>query len=253
MIKIGSVRTTWKVIIWHAYLCLTTPGGRGTPIQPMGGGEGTPIWLRRVPPPFLTGGTLILPDGGYPHPSWLGVPPSSSSPKMDGIPIPGQDGRGTPIPSQDGGYPRVPPCPGQVPGWGVPHPSWLQIPPSRSSPRMGGIPIPGQDGGIPGYPPVQVRSQDGGYHHLRSGWGVLHPRSGWEEGGSPNQNSTICIYLLRGRQYASCVHAGGLSFVRISSLYLGVLLEFVRTTLGHLRFCHFFVRISLANFRIILS
>ena len=83
-------------------------------------------------------------------------------------------GWGTPWPGQDGG----------TQGWGTPCPE-MGYPPPPSQVRTGctpgqSIPPPQDDGVLPPPPP-------------------------------PTQLGQQKEYLLRGRQYASCVHAGGLS------------------------------------------
>ena len=84
-----------------------------------------------------------------------------------------------PIPGQDWGYPN------SGPRWGVP-PSQVR---RRGTPSQvqdrGGTPISGQDGGVH-------------WSQVRTG------------GGLP-QLEQHSMYLLHGMQYASCVHAGGLS------------------------------------------
>ena len=99
-------------------------------------------------------------------------------PLMGGTPFPGPGG-GYPFPGAGRGYPFPglnggvpPPGKGVPPAWeGGYPPTWEWVPPSGKGYPLGW-----------GYPPVQVRSQE--------------------------QHS---VYLLRGRQCASCVHAGGLS------------------------------------------
>ena len=118
--------------------------------------------LRGENPIWLTGGTPILPDWGYPLPrSGQGVP---------------QIGWDTPIQTWNGGTPH--------PDLGREYPpvqTWKGVTPPPPHPDLGrGYPIyPGQ---VPG----------GGYPQLE-------------------QHS---VYFLRGRRYASCVHAGRLSCFR---------------------------------------
>ena len=81
----------------------------------------------------------------------------------------------------------------------------------------GGYPISGLGrGGTPSQ--VQVRrgtpSQVWGVPHPRSGGVVPRPRSGGILRVPPPRNSRHLL-RLRGGRYASCVHAGGLSFVEI--------------------------------------
>ena len=119
---------------------------------------------------------------GVPHlSSGWGIPP----------PIPDQDRRGTPSQVRtEGGTPSqvsMGVCPSQV--------------------RMVGIPIPGQDGGDI---PSQVRM------------GVPPPKSavpGQDGGRGHTQLEQHSMYLLRGGRYASYVHAGGLSCLRLVSTF----------------------------------
>ena len=109
--------------------------------------------------------------------------------------------RGGTLPGQDRGYPRG--YPGRVPTWArmggtqVGSPSWQGTP-------------PGQDGGYPfgyspaGYPPGQGTHLAG----YPPGQGTP-PQPGQDGGGT--QLGQQKEYSLHGGQYASCVHAGGLS------------------------------------------
>ena len=87
-------------------------------------------------------------------------------------------------------------------------------------------PQPGQDRGD-GVPPSQVRLQ---YPSLpaRSGQGV--PQDGW---GTPSGTEQQSEHLLRGTQYASCIHAEGLSFYCLHTKYNGRLyFQFISPHLG---------------------
>ena len=80
------------------------------------------------------------------------------------------------------------------------------VPPSTLNrvypyPAYGVYPIPSQDAGTP-----NARSR--GVPHPRSGRGYPNSYSGWRQYPQLEQHS---MYLLHGGQYASCVHAGGLS------------------------------------------
>ena len=134
----------------------------------------------------IPGGTPILPDGGQ------GVPPSFL---MAGG-TPSFLSRGTPI-FQIGGTPSffMRGTPGGTPT-------------SRSGPRSGwGTPWSGLDG----YPRTPIRTGwgyplsglDGGYPPVGTGWGYPPP---------PKKTEQQSEYLLCGGRYASCVHAGGLSY-----------------------------------------
>ena len=97
--------------------------------------------------------------------------------------------------------------------------------------RGGGTPWSGQDGGrgTSGYIVVGVGQ---GYLMTRSGWGqgagippaqvrmgVAQDKVPPARDGVPTWIGQQREYLLCGRQYASCIHAGGLSsYVKISTL-----------------------------------
>ena len=110
-----------------------------------------------------------------------------------------------------------------VPQWLVPGP-FLRVPrpgPDRGYPsqvQMGeGVPWPGPDGGVlgpgVGYSPVQGF----GTPLARSGWegvpwsGVAYPPPPSSDRVPPRGIGQQMEYLIRGRRYASCVHAWGLS------------------------------------------
>ena len=91
-----------------------------------------------------------------------------------------------------------------------------QIRDAQSQPR--GYPSPRWGGGVP-------KSETGGTPLARSGWGTPPPqaRSGWVTSpprlgwGTPTPSiRQQSEHLLRGGQYASCVHAGGLSYHEFS-------------------------------------
>ena len=99
-------------------------------------------------------------------------------------------GGGVPISGPDGGYPH----PSQLWGGGVPHPF-----------RLGGTPIL-PDGVTPILPDKRV---PWGTPLVKTGWGTPPPRQDWMGVSfTPLYRQTE---QLRGGQYASCVHAGGLS------------------------------------------
>ena len=98
------------------------------------------------------------------------------------VPQPGPDWGGVPWPGPDGGVPQVRYPPDRS-GWGgVPRPG-----PDRGYPKVG-TPLPGQDGG--------------GYPNIGTPQGRYPP---------PPEIGPHMEYLIRCGQYASCVHAGGLS------------------------------------------
>ena len=108
---------------------------------------------------------------------------------------------GYPARSSWGGYPGGGvPWPGGYPGWGGY--------PGRGDTLAGGIPWPG---GYPG----QGGTLLGGY----PGQGGYPARGGTQLGQHRE-------YLLHGRRYASCVHAGGLSFFNMVALVLQIHKDF---------------------------
>ena len=141
--------------------------------------------------------------GGYPIP---GV----------GVPQPGLDDGGYPIPE---GYPgqvlMVGGTPSQVWGGGVPQPGLdggMEYPPD-----LGWATPHHQDlAGVPPYPGMDTPPPDLGWgtptiktwlgYPPTLGWGTPPPQT-WD--GVPPSHSE---HLLRGGWYASCVHAGGISY-----------------------------------------
>ena len=127
-------------------------------------------------------------------------------------------GRGTPFHVRTGKGNPIPRS-----GWGcTPSQVWTGIPHLRSGrgDTLGypSIQFPGQDGG--GYPRVPSPLQDwlgyppplgpNGVPPSRTGWGIPHPDLDWPP--PPHQETEQhSEHLLHGRQYASCVNAGGLS------------------------------------------
>ena len=104
-----------------------------------------------------------------------------------GIPRPGPD-RGVPQSGPDGAYPSQVQI-GHTPAgsrWGVPQPVWMGGTLARD-----------------GVPPVQVR-----YPPSRDGVSLARDRV-------PPRIGQQMDYLIRGGQYASCVHAGGLLCSRL--------------------------------------
>ena len=176
------------------------------------------------------GGVPHPADGGYPLPrsrqggtpsSWWGVPPSQV--QVGGYPI--QLMGGTPFPGPGGGisYPADGGTPFPGPGRGHTPSSWWGVPPSQV--QAGAYPIQ-----LMAVPPSQV--QAGGTPHP-SWWGTPHQLMGGTHfpgpgGGTPSgvppaggtpppeQHS---MYLLCSRQYASCIHTGGLSCFTIILLW----------------------------------
>ena len=141
---------------------------------------------------FFLGGTLVtgarslswgyLTPGEIPH-SWMRVP-------QDGVP-----------PVQGWGTPMARSGWGGTLGWGTPIQAWVP-------------PCPGQDGGTQyGVHTPSPPARDG-VPLARSGWGVpgmrYHPLPLARHGVPPGIGQHM-EYLIRGRWYASCVHAGGLS------------------------------------------
>ena len=123
----------------------------------------------------------------------------------EGYPILLTGSGGTPISGQDGGGPPI------LLKGGASMPIWMGGTPIS---RMGYPPIGRMDGGgtLPpisrmGYPPPksQVRTAGGG---------------GWYH--QPEQHN---VYLLRGGLYASCVHAGGLSCIKMSKYTAGTFVD----------------------------
>ena len=155
---------------------------------------------------------------GVPHSSWWGYPHATSFP-MGGNPH--QDRMGVPPSTLDRTTPiRI--------GWGG-------VPPCNILPNRGGGVTPSAlDGGTPintgwDYPPSGLDGvgypilHDGGYPHP-SHQGIPHPSERGDPGmGYPNcywmgappllpETEQQSEHLLVGWRYASCVHAGGLSF-----------------------------------------
>ena len=112
-------------------------------------------------------------------------------------------GGGTPSQVWVGGYP-IP-----VPGRGA-TPSQVQV---------GGYPIPGPGRGVPqlgGYPSQRGDTPARGYP---SSLGVPQPEGGYpSQGGNPPPRNSKHLLRLRGGRYASCVHAGELSFINLVGL-----------------------------------
>ena len=159
---------------------------------------------------------LVCPQGGggrYLGPGQdRGYPKVPTPPAKVPTPPPSQvriGGRGYPKvqPDQDGGYPKVP----------TPFPDEGTYP----------APQPGQDRGYPRYltpppPPAKVPTPQ-----ARSGWGrgypkvptpqprYLPPSPGQVRTGEGGGLVPLAKDLLHGGRYASCVHTGGLSCVRL--------------------------------------
>ena len=150
-------------------------------VSPHTGGRGYP----HPPAPFPAQ------NGGYPLPrSGWGVTPSRfrmgilPSQVRTGVPPSQIRMGGTLFPFQDEGYPLP-----RSGGDNTPPPPHSDL--KRGYPPFGrmGVPLPSQPG--KGVPPPPILT-----------WNL--------EGGTP-QPEHHTVYLLRGRRYASCVHAGGLS------------------------------------------
>ena len=92
-----------------------------------------------------------------------------------------------------------------IAGWGYHHLADRGVPPSQ----VGGYPLPGP-GGWQGVPPFPHPGWGGGYPFPTSRRGVPPFPDPGGGGGEP-QLKQYSVYLLHGRRYASCVHAGGLS------------------------------------------
>ena len=161
------------------------------------------------PHQVLMGSTPILSDGGTPILPDLG-PGQGDTPIQtweEGTPIQTWEG-GTPIQTWEMGTPIRPGkgTPPSRPGKGYPHPDLGRGTPSR--PGKGVPPIQTWEG-VRGYPPFRPGK---GVPPSRPGkWYPPLSRSGPRMGEGYPLLEQHSVYLLHGGQYASYVHAGGLS------------------------------------------
>ena len=81
---------------------------------------------------------------------------------------------------------------------GYPHQDWMGIPPVGTG---------------SGYSPPPIGTAGWGYLPSRTGWGTSSPiETGLGYPTPYRETEQQSEHLLCGRQYASCIHAGGLSF-----------------------------------------
>ena len=234
-----SASEGWGKVLFSVCLSVhTSTGGVPQPGLDRGGYPGQ-VWMvgggRYPSQVWMVGGVPQsgLDGGGYPSQVWVGGYPGQVW--MVGVPRPGLDGGGYPSQVWMVGVPRVPP--GQIwivggyPGY-PPSQVWMvgvpQVTPSLARSGWWGVPWPGLDGGGT---------------LARSGWWGRYPSQVWMVGGTlsnpppqpglvggvrvprvpPSRQSSMASTCYPGGRYASCVHAGGLSCLKMILVDISVL------------------------------